>query len=60
MNLFLFSIHSMYFLNFNSTEILDSSTFKRFTASIDNILESLEDVDLTAAGEHETLHSSGS
>lgn len=29
---------------------MDSSTFKRFTASLDNILESLEDVDCTAMG----------
>lgn len=31
-------------------ERIDSSSFKRFTATLDNILESLEDVDLTAAG----------
>lgn len=31
--------------------MMDSSTFKRFTATFDNIVESLEDVDLTAAGE---------
>ncbi|KAF7200407.1 nipped-B-like protein A isoform X1 [Nothobranchius furzeri] len=29
-------------------ELMDSSTFKRFSASIDNILENLEDVDFTA------------
>lgn len=29
-------------------ELMDSSTFKRFLASIDNILENLEDVDFTA------------
>ncbi|XP_011477343.1 nipped-B-like protein isoform X2 [Oryzias latipes] len=29
-------------------ELMDSSTFKRFLASIDNILDSLEDVDFTA------------
>ncbi|XP_007244853.3 nipped-B-like protein B isoform X2 [Astyanax mexicanus] len=28
-------------------EMMDSSTFKRFTASVDNILENLEDVDLS-------------
>ncbi|XP_061216321.1 nipped-B-like protein isoform X2 [Neopsephotus bourkii] len=33
-----------------SEEMMDSSTFKRFTASIENILESLEDMDLTAFG----------
>lgn len=32
-------------------EMMDSSTFKRFIASLDNILESLEDVDFTAQGE---------
>lgn len=31
-------------------EMLDSSTFKRFSAALDNILENLEDVDLSAAG----------
>lgn len=34
-------------------EMMDSSTFKRFTASMDNILESLEDVDLNGTGQHE-------
>ncbi|XP_062870661.1 nipped-B-like protein B isoform X2 [Trichomycterus rosablanca] len=29
-------------------EMMDSSTFKRFLASLDNILENLEDVDLTS------------
>ncbi|XP_029025412.1 nipped-B-like protein isoform X2 [Betta splendens] len=29
-------------------EMMDSSTFKRFSASVDSILESLEDVDFTA------------
>ncbi|XP_061297123.1 nipped-B-like protein isoform X2 [Pezoporus flaviventris] len=33
-----------------SEEMMDSSTFKRFTASIENVLESLEDMDLTAFG----------
>uniref|UniRef100_A0A8D0D3Y8 Nipped-B protein n=1 Tax=Sander lucioperca TaxID=283035 RepID=A0A8D0D3Y8_SANLU len=32
---------------------MDSSTFKRFTASMDSIIESLEDVDLTATDEDE-------
>lgn len=36
---------------------MDSSTFKRFMASVDNILENLEDVDLTAAGKGPALHS---
>lgn len=31
-------------------EMMDSSTFKRFTASIENILENLEDMDFTAFG----------
>lgn len=34
-------------------EMMDSSTFKRFTASMDNILESLEDVDLNETGQQE-------
>uniref|UniRef100_A0A8D0D6G7 Nipped-B protein n=1 Tax=Sander lucioperca TaxID=283035 RepID=A0A8D0D6G7_SANLU len=34
-------------------ERMDSSTFKRFTASMDSIIESLEDVDLTATDEDE-------
>ncbi|KAM6985316.1 nipped-B-like protein B [Aplochiton taeniatus] len=34
-------------------ELMDSSTFKRFTASVDNILESLEDVDFTAMDDDE-------
>ncbi|CAB1352907.1 unnamed protein product, partial [Coregonus sp. 'balchen'] len=29
-------------------ELMDSSTFKRFSASVDNILESLEDIDFNA------------
>lgn len=41
---------------FNLTEKMDSSTFKRFAASVDNILENLEDIDLTATGEHKMLH----
>lgn len=32
------------------TEMLDSSTFKRFSASVDSILESLEEMDLSATG----------
>uniref|UniRef100_A0A8C2ZGU9 Nipped-B protein n=1 Tax=Cyclopterus lumpus TaxID=8103 RepID=A0A8C2ZGU9_CYCLU len=32
---------------------MDSSTFKRFTANMDSILESLDDVDLTATDEDE-------
>lgn len=31
-------------------EMMDSSTFKRFSLSIDNIFENLEDVDFTAQG----------
>ncbi|XP_068011485.1 nipped-B-like protein isoform X3 [Melanerpes formicivorus] len=34
-------------------EMMDSSTFKRFTASIENILENLEDMDFTAFGDDE-------
>jgi len=30
--------------------MMDSSTFKRFSLSIDNIFENLEDVDFTAQG----------
>uniref|UniRef100_A0A8C7X5K8 Nipped-B protein n=1 Tax=Oryzias sinensis TaxID=183150 RepID=A0A8C7X5K8_9TELE len=36
----------VYNSSMTTEEMMDSSTFKRFTASIDNILESLEDVDL--------------
>ncbi|XP_077478659.1 nipped-B-like protein B isoform X2 [Stigmatopora argus] len=32
-------------------DLMDSSAFKRFSATVDNILESLEDMDLTAADE---------
>lgn len=35
-------------------ELMDSSTFKRFLASIDNILENLEDVDFTAMGKYQS------
>lgn len=34
-------------------ELMDSSTFKRFLTSIDNILENLEDVDFTTMGKYE-------
>uniref|UniRef100_A0A3Q3QRL1 Nipped-B protein n=1 Tax=Monopterus albus TaxID=43700 RepID=A0A3Q3QRL1_MONAL len=34
-------------------EMMDSSTFKRFSAGVDNILESLEDVDLTVTEDDE-------
>ncbi|XP_056601380.1 nipped-B-like protein A [Triplophysa dalaica] len=34
-------------------EMMDSSTFKRFSLSIDNILENLEDVDFTAQDDDE-------
>ncbi|XP_068429605.1 nipped-B-like protein B isoform X2 [Clinocottus analis] len=34
-------------------EKMDSSTFKRFTANMDSIIESLDDVDLTATDEDE-------
>uniref|UniRef100_A0A3B3Q6V8 Nipped-B protein n=1 Tax=Paramormyrops kingsleyae TaxID=1676925 RepID=A0A3B3Q6V8_9TELE len=34
-------------------EMMDSSTFKRFAASVDNILENLEDVDFTALDDDE-------
>lgn len=34
-------------------ELMDSSTFKRFLASIDNILENLEDVDFTTMGKYQ-------
>ncbi|XP_059401039.1 nipped-B-like protein B isoform X2 [Carassius carassius] len=34
-------------------EMMDSSTFKRFSTSVDNILENLEDVDLTSLDDDE-------
>ncbi|KAJ7987132.1 hypothetical protein DPEC_G00335580 [Dallia pectoralis] len=34
-------------------ELMDSSTFKRFSASVDNILESLEDIDFNAVDDDE-------
>lgn len=42
------NIISFYF--FSVVEMMDSSTFKRFTASIENILDNLEDMDFTAFG----------
>ncbi|XP_032061381.1 nipped-B-like protein isoform X3 [Aythya fuligula] len=36
-------------------EMMDSSTFKRFTASIENILENLEDMDFTALGDDDEI-----
>lgn len=35
---------------FLQTEMLDSSTFKRFMATVENILENLEDMDFTTLG----------
>lgn len=43
-------IHFFFLFFFFSPEMMDSSTFKRFTASIENILENLEDMDFTALG----------
>ncbi|KAL7848308.1 hypothetical protein AOLI_G00230260 [Acnodon oligacanthus] len=36
-------------------EMMDSSTFKRFSASVDNILENLEDVDLSIAADEDEI-----
>ncbi|KAI6057842.1 Nipped-B-like protein isoform X1 [Aix galericulata] len=36
-------------------EMMDSSTFKRFTASMENILENLEDMDFTAFGDDDEI-----
>uniref|UniRef100_A0A8C8SW00 Nipped-B protein n=1 Tax=Pelusios castaneus TaxID=367368 RepID=A0A8C8SW00_9SAUR len=36
-------------------EMMDSSTFKRFTASVENILENLEDMDFTALGDDDEI-----
>ncbi|XP_030624239.1 nipped-B-like protein B isoform X2 [Chanos chanos] len=36
-------------------EMMDSSTFKRFSASVDNILDSLEDVDFTALADDDEI-----
>lgn len=33
-------------------EMMDSSTFKRFSASVENILDNLEDMDFTAFGKY--------
>lgn len=45
--------NSNQFVYINLTEMMESSTFKRFASSVDNILENLEDVDLTAADDDE-------
>ncbi|XP_036383992.1 nipped-B-like protein A isoform X2 [Megalops cyprinoides] len=36
-------------------EMMDSSTFKRFSASVDNILENLEDMDFTALADDDEI-----
>ncbi|XP_029434550.1 nipped-B-like protein isoform X2 [Rhinatrema bivittatum] len=36
-------------------EMMDSSTFKRFSASVENILENLEDMDFTAFGDDDEI-----
>uniref|UniRef100_A0AAR2K791 Nipped-B protein n=1 Tax=Pygocentrus nattereri TaxID=42514 RepID=A0AAR2K791_PYGNA len=36
-------------------EMMDSSTFKRFSASVDNILENLEDIDLSLAADEDEI-----
>ncbi|XP_069483246.1 nipped-B-like protein isoform X4 [Ambystoma mexicanum] len=36
-------------------EMMDSSTFKRFTASIENILDNLEDMDFSAFGDDDEI-----
>ncbi|XP_065454943.1 nipped-B-like protein isoform X8 [Chrysemys picta bellii] len=36
-------------------EMMDSSTFKRFTASVENILENLEDMDFTTFGDDDEI-----
>ncbi|XP_060092048.1 nipped-B-like protein isoform X4 [Heteronotia binoei] len=36
-------------------EMMDSSTFKRFTASVENILDNLEDMDFTAFGDDDEM-----
>ncbi|XP_054842257.1 nipped-B-like protein isoform X3 [Eublepharis macularius] len=36
-------------------EMMDSSTFKRFTASVENILDNLEDMDFTAFGDDDEI-----
>ncbi|KAG8512677.1 Nipped-B-like protein [Galemys pyrenaicus] len=40
---------------FSVAEMMDSSTFKRFTASIENILDNLEDMDFTAFGDDDEI-----
>uniref|UniRef100_A0A2K6N2H0 Nipped-B protein n=1 Tax=Rhinopithecus bieti TaxID=61621 RepID=A0A2K6N2H0_RHIBE len=40
---------------FSLAEMMDSSTFKRFTASIENILDNLEDMDFTAFGDDDEI-----
>lgn len=42
----------MYEPKLTQEELMDSSTFKRFLTSIDNILENLEDVDFTTMGKY--------
>lgn len=42
--------HLIFFFPHSLPEMMDSSTFKRFSLSIDNIFENLEDVDFTAQG----------
>lgn len=44
------STWNVYIILFSVAEMMDSSTFKRFTASIENILDNLEDMDFTAFG----------
>lgn len=41
-----------YIFCFLKSEMMDSSTFKRFTASVENILDNLEDMDFTAFGKN--------
>uniref|UniRef100_A0A4W3INF4 NIPBL cohesin loading factor n=1 Tax=Callorhinchus milii TaxID=7868 RepID=A0A4W3INF4_CALMI len=36
-------------------EMMDSSTFKRFTGTVENILENLEDMDFTALGDEDEV-----
>lgn len=42
-------------LYFTTTEMMDSSTFKRFSASVESILENLEDADLAATGKYQVF-----
>ena len=56
MNCNCFKLHiCINLFNICLTEKMDSSSVKRFTASLDNILESLEDVDIAAEGKHQVL-----